>query len=59
MSEYHDTQHHLKYIIIHGGSPCVLPTMHSTFRTDKADNTLARRGVQGRICHIPVVIHCV
>jgi hypothetical protein len=46
-SEYHDTQHRLEYVTVHGGSPCVLPTMHSTFQMDKADNTLARPGVQG------------
>jgi hypothetical protein len=58
-SEYHDTQHHLEYVTIHGGLPCVLPTMHSAFHMDKADNTLVRPGVQGQMYHIPVVIHCV
>jgi hypothetical protein len=59
MSEYHDTQHRPEYVTIHGGSPCVLPTMHSAFDMDKIDNTLVRPGVQGRMCHIPIVIRCV
>jgi hypothetical protein len=59
MLEYHDTQHRSEYITIHRSSPCVLPTMHLAFRMDKVDNTLARPSVQGRTCHIPIVIRCI
>jgi hypothetical protein len=38
MSEYHDTQYRSKYVTVHGASPCVLPTMLSSFHMDKADN---------------------
>jgi hypothetical protein len=58
-SEYHDTPHCPEYVTIHGGSPCVLSTMHLAFDMDKTDNTLVRSGVQGQTCHIPVVIRCV
>jgi hypothetical protein len=59
MSEYHDTQHCLEYITIHRGLPCVLHTMHSAFHMDKEDNTLAQPDMQGRTCHIPIVVRCV
>jgi hypothetical protein len=39
-SEYHDTQHHPEYVTVHGGSPCVLHTMHAAFNMDETDNTL-------------------
>jgi hypothetical protein len=59
MSEYHDTQHHPEYVTVYRGSPCVLPTMHLVFDMDKTDNTLVPPGVQGQMCHIPIVIRCV
>jgi hypothetical protein len=58
-SEYHDTKHHPEYVIVHGGSPCVLCTTHSAFHLDKADKILVRPDVQGQTCHILVVVRCV
>jgi hypothetical protein len=46
-SEYHDIQYHPEYVTINRSLTCVLPTMYSAFHMDKADNTLARPGVQG------------